>query len=149
MKLKSPAFRNNGEIPSKYTCDGENINPPLQVEDIPEGTASLVLVVDDPDVPKHLREDGMWDHWIVWNIPILDHIDEDSVPGTQGLTTSKKHNYSGPCPTDWKHRYFFKLYALDAKLSISENSTKKEVEKAMQGHILEKTELIGLYERKK
>jgi len=149
VKLKSPAFRNNGEIPSKYTCDGENINPPLQVEDIPEGTASLVLVVDDPDVPKHLREDGMWDHWIVWNIPILDHIDEDSVPGTQGLTTSKKHNYSGPCPPDRKHRYFFKLYALDAKLSISENSTKKEVEKAMQGHILEKTELIGLYERKK
>src|SRR3989338_8102400 len=105
MKLKSPAFSNNGEIPSKYTCDGENINPPLQIEDVRAGTISLVLIVDDPDVPKNLRADGMWDHWVVWNIPILDHIDEDSVPGTQGITTSKKHSYGGPCPPDRQHRY--------------------------------------------
>lgn len=121
----------------------------MQIEDIPGGAVSLVLIVDDPDVPKHLRLDGMWDHWVVWNIPILDHIDENSVSGTQGLTTSKKHNYEGPCPPDRQHRYFFKLYALDTKLQISENSTKKDVEEAMKGHVIEKAELIGLYERKK
>ena len=143
MKLKSPAFRDSGNIPSKYTCDGENINPPLQIEDIPDGTVSLVLIMDDPDAPM-----GTWDHWVLWNIPIIDHIDEDSVTGTQGLTSWKKHNYGGPCPPDRKHRYFFKLYALDTKLQLSENSTKKDVEHAMKGHMIEKAELFGLYERK-
>jgi Raf kinase inhibitor-like YbhB/YbcL family protein len=142
LTVSSPAFENNKLIPSKYTCDGDNVNPPLTIEGVPDGTKSLVLIVDDPDAPM-----GTWDHWIVWNILPTNKIEENTVPGTEGINDYRKHSYGGPCPPSGTHRYFFKVYALDAKLDLSSNSRKKDVEKAMQGHILAKGELVGLYRR--
>jgi len=149
MKLISNAFKEGEGIPRKYTCDGPNVNPELSFIDVPKEAKSLVLIMDDPDVPKHLREDGMWDHWIVFNIPpIITHIDEDSEPqGMHGMGTGKNLKYYGPCPPDREHRYYFKLYALDILLSLPEKSTKKEIEEAMKSHILAKAELMGVYER--
>jgi len=142
LAVSSPAFENNKLIPSKYTCDGDNVNPPLTVKGVSEETKSLVLIVDDPDAPM-----GTWDHWIVWNIPPTNKIEENTVPGTEGVNDSRKHSYGGPCPPWGTHRYFFKVYALDTKLDLNSNSRKKDVEKAMQDHILAKGELIGLYRR--
>ena len=141
--VTSPAFENNGFIPSKYTCDGDNINPVLLIKDAPEATQSLALIVDDPDAPM-----GTWDHWIVWNISPTEKIEENSVPGTEGLNSFRRHSYGGPCPPFGTHRYFFKVYALDTRLAIEPNSKKKDVEKAMEGHILAKGEIVGLYKRK-
>jgi Raf kinase inhibitor-like YbhB/YbcL family protein len=142
VTVKSPAFEHQKTIPSKYTCDGDNINPPLTIEGIPEGTKSLVLIVDDPDAPM-----GTWDHWVVWNIPPTDKVGENSVPGTQGVNSARRNSYSGPCPPSGTHRYFFKVYALDMQLSLSSNSRKKDVENAMKNHILAQGEIIGLYRR--
>jgi hypothetical protein len=142
LTVSSPAFENNKLIPSKYTCDGDNVNPPLTIEGVPDETKSLVLIVDDPDAPM-----GTWDHWIVWNIPPTNKIEENTVPGTEGVNDSRKHSYGGPSPPWGTHRYFFKVYALDTKLDLNPNSRKKDVEKAMQGHILAKGELVGLYRR--
>ena len=142
LTITSPAFENNGFIPSKYTCDGNDVNPPLKIEGVPEGTQSLVLIVDDPDAPM-----GTWDHWIVWNIPPLEKIEENSVPGVEGLNDFNRHSYGGPCPPSGTHRYFFKVYALDAKLDLDSSSRKKNLERAMEGHILAKGEIVGLYSR--
>jgi Raf kinase inhibitor-like YbhB/YbcL family protein len=149
MKLTSPAFEHGGKIPSKYTCDGENINPPLTISDVPSEARSLVLIMDDPDVPKHLRGDGMWDHWVVFNIPAtIRDIKEGKEPGgTPGIGTGGNLDYYGPCPPDREHRYFFKLYALDAELDLPEKTTKQGVERAMEGHVIAKAELMGRYER--
>ena len=144
LVITSPAFKHNTLIPSKYTCDGDDVNPPLTVKDIPEGTKSLTLIVEDPDAPM-----GLWIHWLVWNIPPASTIGEDTVPGVEGLSTSRGHVYSGPCPPSGTHRYFFKIYALDTNLDLAANSEKKEVEKAMQNHVLAQGELIGLYRRSK
>jgi len=143
MLVKSPAFENNKLIPVKYTCDGADVNPPLTIEGVPEETKTLVLIVDDPDAPM-----GTFDHWIVWNIPSTTReIEENTVPGTEGISSYRKHAYGGPCPPYGTHRYFFKVYALDARLDLKSNSTKKDVEKAMKGHILAEGELVGLYRR--
>ena len=142
LSVKSPAFENNKLIPAKYTCDGDNVNPPLIIEGAPDETKSIVLIVDDPDAPM-----GTWDHWIVWNIPPTSRIEENTIPGTEGMNSSRKHAYGGPCPPGGTHRYFFKIYALDTKLDLNSNSRKKDVEKAMQSHILAKGELVGLYHR--
>jgi len=146
MKISSPAFEDNSPIPSKYTCDGEDINPPLEIKHIPEGTQSLVLIVDDPDAPS-----GTFLHWLVWNIsPETNFIKENSLPAgaVQGKNDFGKENYGGPCPPFGQHRYFFRLYALDKKLNLPVGSKLKEVEKAMQGHILGESQLVGLYQRK-
>ena len=143
LRVTSPVFDNKGLIPAKYTCDGKNVNPPLNIEDIPEGTKSLVLIVDDPDAPI-----GTWDHWVVWNIAATEKIEEDSVPGTEGMNSFRKHSYGGPCPPSGTHRYFFKVHALDTELDLNPNSRKKDVERAMKGHELAKGELIGLYKRR-
>jgi len=143
LTITSPAFERNKLIPSKYTCDGDDVNPPLNIKGTPEETKSLVLIVDDPDAPM-----GTWDHWIVWNIPPTNKIEENSVPGTEGLNNFRRHSYGGPCPPSGTHRYFFKVYALDTKLDLNPNSRKKDVEKAMKDHILAKGELVGLYSRK-
>jgi Raf kinase inhibitor-like YbhB/YbcL family protein len=143
LTIVSPAFESNKSIPSKYTCDGDDVNPPLNIKGTPEETKSLVLIVDDPDAPM-----GTWDHWIVWNIPPTNKIEENSVPGTEGLNNFRRHSYGGPCPPSGTHRYFFKVYALDTKLDLNPNSRKKDVEKAMKDHILAKGELVGLYSRK-
>jgi len=143
MLVRSPAFENNKLIPVKYTCDGADVNPPLTIEGVPEETKTLVLIVDDPDAPM-----GTFDHWIVWNIPSTTRkIEENTVPGTEGISSYRKHAYGGPCPPYGTHRYFFKVYALDARLDLKSNSTKKDVEKAMKGHILAEGELLGLYRR--
>ena len=149
MKLTSTAFEHNGKIPSEYTCDGEDISPELMIEDVPAGTKSLALIMDDPDVPKHIRPDGLWVHWVVWNIPTdTKKIAKANEPeGIQGITNFGRTGYGGPCPPDREHRYFFKLYALDISLDIPEGSTKEVLEKAMEGNIIEQTELIGLYEK--
>lgn len=151
MKIFSPSFGHNKNIPSKYTCDGENINPPLKFKDVPLEAKSLVLIMDDPDVSKHLREDGIWDHWLVWNMPsTIKGIAENSIPnGKVGLNTSGRNNYVSPCPPDREHRYFFKLYALDIMLDIPVSSAKTVLWAEMQGHIIDQAELIGLYERRK
>jgi hypothetical protein len=149
MKISSPAFENAGEIPSKYTCDGEDINPELNIEDVPEDTKSLVLIMDDPDAVKPAGK--VWDHWVVFNIPKdVRKIEEGKEPeGIPGKNSWGRLGYGGPCPPDTRHRYFFKVYALDIELHLEEGATKQEVEEAMKDHILDKAELIVTYERKK
>ncbi len=152
MKLTSSAFVNNGMIPSKYTCDGNNTNPPLLISDVPAKAKSLVLLMDDPDIPEAAKKNfniEVWDHWVVFNIPTSTvEIKEGKMPpGVLGKNTRGNNAYGGPCPPDREHRYFFKLYALDVMLALKEGATKKEVEKAMEGHVITKTELIGKYER--
>ena len=145
MKITSPAFKNNSSIPLLYTCDGKNINPPLLISATPKETKSLALIVDDPDAPV-----GLWVHWIVWNIPPdAKEIKENSVPegSIEGMTNFGKSGYGGPCPPSGEHRYFFKLYALDSELNIPPTADKMALEDAMIGHVLEKTELLGLYSR--
>lgn len=143
LSIKSPAFENGTLIPEKYSCDGQDINPPLIIESIPKEAKTLVLVVDDPDAPR-----GTFDHWIVWNIPAsANKIGENTIPGTEGINSARQRGYMGPCPPWGVHRYFFKVYALDAELDLGANSNKKDVEKAMQRHILAKGELMGQYRR--
>jgi Raf kinase inhibitor-like YbhB/YbcL family protein len=143
LSIKSPALEHGKLIPKKYSCDGQDINPPLTIEGIPKEAKTLVLAVDDPDAPS-----GTFDHWIVWNIPAsTSQIGENTVPGTEGLNGLRQSGYTGPCPPGGTHRYFFKVYALDTELSLGSSSRKKDVEKAMQGHILAKGELVGLYRR--
>lgn len=151
MKITSPRFEYGKKIPEEYTCDGKNISPPLEISEVPGEAKSLVLIMEDPDVPKNIRADGMWDHWVVFNIPPdITKIEEGKNPkGVLGANTSKKLNYGGPCPPDKEHRYFFKLYALDILLNLNEGSSKKEVFDSIQKHILKEAVLMGLYERKK
>jgi len=146
MKISSPAFGHNQSIPPKYTCDGENVNPPFMISGASEGTKSFVLINDDPDAPM-----GTWVHWTLWNIgPKTTEIGENSVPaGTvEGITSFGNSGYGGPCPPSGTHRYFFKLYALDTTLDLDVKAKKIDVEKAMEGHILDRAELVGLYKRK-
>jgi len=149
MKLTSPEFTHNGKIPAKFTCDGENINPALEIEGVPSNAKSLVLIMDDPDVPEWKRKDRMFVHWVVYDMPPdLEVIPEDTLPeGVPGKGTHEENSYMGPCPPDREHRYFFKLYALDKKLHLPPGSTKHQVEQAMKGHIVAQTELMGRYER--
>ena len=159
MELTSSVFANEEKIPEKYGCEGDGVSPPLKISGAPEGTKSLALIMYDVDVPeefkKKLNIDG-WDHWQVWNIkPDTTEIDENSVPegAIQGKQTGGDLGYTGPCPPKDKeppkHRYFFWLYALDVeKLDLEEGASKADVEKAMEGHVLEKAELMGVYEKK-
>lgn len=156
MKLTSPSFENQGEILKKYTCDGEDIPPALTWSNVPEGTKSFVLIVDDPDAPDPANPRMTWVHWVIYNIPatirsLPEGVKENDLPkGTlQGLNDWKKTGYGGPCPPIGKHRYFHKLYALDIILSDLKQPTKAKLEKAMEGHILSKAELVGFYQRKK
>ena len=145
MKLTTTAFQHNSIIPSQFTCDGQNINPPLNINDVPSNAKSLVLIVDDPDAVV-----GVWDHWIVFDmLPSIKQIAQDSQPdGVAGKNSGGRNNYQGPCPPTGTHRYFFKMYALDSMLNLPEGSGKKQVEAAMQNHIIAKAELVGLYKRK-
>jgi len=144
LKVSSPAFQNKGMIPLKYSCDGINISPPLDIEHIPKEAKCLALIVDDPDAPV-----GTWVHWVVWNIPITHHIKENEVHGTEGINDFQQHHYGGPCPPSGTHRYFFKIYALDALLDLPANTRKLQLEKAMSEHIIAFGQLVGLYKRKK
>ncbi|MBD3383967.1 YbhB/YbcL family Raf kinase inhibitor-like protein [candidate division KSB1 bacterium] len=142
MKISSPSFKHKERIPSKYTCDGQDINPPLSIEEIPDGTRELALIVDDPDAPAKT-----WVHWVVYQIPVTDKISENSVPGTEGRNDFDNIGYGGPCPPSGQHRYYFKIYALDTKLELEEGIDKRKLEESMEGHILEEAELIGLYKK--
>jgi Raf kinase inhibitor-like YbhB/YbcL family protein len=149
MKLTSPAFKDGEKIPRKYSCQGDDINPPLEIEGAPSHTKTLALIMDDPDVPPQVRKDRMWVHWVVYNIdPSVNKIFENATPfATFGANTEGEKAYTGPCPPDREHRYFFKLYALDCELSLKEGATKEELLEAMKGHILEEALLMGKYEK--
>ena len=144
MKLTGSAFVDGGNIPSKYTCDGKNISPPLQISDVPEEAEALVLIMDDPDAPM-----GTFVHWVVWNIPKdTGNIPEGTEPGgVQGITDFGKTGYGGPCPPSGTHSYRFRLYALNKKLDLKEKAGKKDVEIAMEGYIIESVLLTGRYKR--
>ena len=145
MKIESTAFKNNELIPPKYTCDGENVNPPLMMSDVPTGAKSLVLIVDDPDAPA-----GTWVHWTVWNInPEIKEIQEKSVPQNvvEGITDFGKPGYGGPCPPSGTHRYFFKIYALGSTLDIDTSIKASDIKSKIKGNILAKAQLVGLYRR--
>ncbi|HSN60644.1 MAG TPA: YbhB/YbcL family Raf kinase inhibitor-like protein [Ferruginibacter sp.] len=142
LKISSTAFQYGELIPSQYTCDGINISPPLDIENIPEEAKCLAIIVDDPDAPI-----AVWVHWIVWNIPVTHHVKENIVHGEEGLNDFQKHCYMGPCPPSGTHHYFFKIYALDTLLTLPFNTRKPELEKAISEHIIGFGELVGLYAR--
>ena len=144
LKITSTAFPPNGAIPSKYTCDGQSVTPPLAFSSVPAKTQSLVLIVDDPDVPKNLMPSGVFDHWLVWDLP-ADSKGFAEGAGKGGINGMGQQGYIGPCPPDREHRYFFKLYALDTKLTGAKIANKADLEAAMKGHIIEQAELIGRY----
>jgi Raf kinase inhibitor-like YbhB/YbcL family protein len=156
LSLTSAAFDNGAEIPRKHTCEGSDISPPLQWTGIPENTRSLVLIVDDPDAPDPAAPKMTWVHWVLYNItPAATGLPED-VPSSdlpegaeEGLNDWGRTGYGGPCPPIGRHRYFHKLYALDAELRGLAKPTKKDIEAAMQGHILAQAELVGTYQKSK
>ena len=140
--ISSDAFKDHGYIPGKYTCDGDNINPPLTIGNIPKETKSLALIIDDQDAP--IRS---WVHWIVWNIPPAKKIKENEILGDEGVNDFGNNNYGGPCPPSGTHNYIFKIYALDELLDLNPGATKIELEKAMAPHIIGFGKLVGLYKR--
>ena len=149
MQLSSSAFSENQQIPSVYSCDGQNSNPPLAWSEVPTAAKSLALIMEDPDVPRNLRPDGLFVHWIAWNIPpitteIVEHIQP---AGVIGKNTAGRLGYTGPCPPDREHRYYFRLYALDCELLLPSSVSKGELVQAMTGHILDQAELLGRYAR--
>jgi len=150
MKLTSTAFQEGGMIPAKYTCDGANVSPPLEWSGAPQNTKSFALICDDPDAPAKT-----WVHWVVFDLPASRTSLPENVPpqetlpggGKQGMNDFKKIGYGGPCPPSGTHRYFFKLYALDAELNLDSKTTKDRLVQAMKDHILAQGELIGRYKR--
>lgn len=143
LEVTSKSFGHNLFIPAQYSCEGNNVNPPLTIKNLPEGTKSLTLIVEDPDAP--IRP---WTHWLVWNIHPSEEIQENSIPGIEGLNDFNMHHYGGPCPPPPNaHRYFFKVYALDAMLKLNPQTTKNKLEKAMNNHVIGYGEISGLYKR--
>jgi Raf kinase inhibitor-like YbhB/YbcL family protein len=153
LALSSDAFENTGLIPLKYTCEGDNTSPGLLIEGTPTGTKSVALIMDDPDVPKQLRPEGVFDHWVLFNIPPdVEKIPEGGpYPGVLGNHGAGKPSYAGPCPPleyePSEHRYFFKLYALDQELDLSGGASKDAVLEALKGHVLEEATLMGRYRK--
>ncbi len=146
MKITSSAFQEGGSIPSKFSCDGADTSPPLQIADVPSGAKSLVLIVDDPDAPS-----GLFTHWTVWNIsPQTSSIAEGNTPnGVQGTSDFGKSGYGGPCPPSGTHRYYFKIFALDRELDLPSGAKRGQLDAAMKGHVIAQGELMGRYSRKK
>jgi Raf kinase inhibitor-like YbhB/YbcL family protein len=151
LTLRSSAFSDGGEIPERYTCTGKNVSPPLAWSNVPSGTKSLALIIDDPDAPDPKAPRRVWVHWIVFNLPptataLPEGVESLPAPAKQGLNDWKRAAYGGPCPPIGRHRYFHKLYALDTVLS-PELRTKADLENAMQGHILGEAELVATYQK--
>ena len=150
IRLTSMVFQEGGTIPQKYTCDGEDISPPLKWDSAPEGTKAFALISDDPDAPM-----GTWVHWVIFNIPadaneLHEHIPAEGIlrnGAKQGTNDFRRIGYGGPCPPGGTHRYFFKLYALDTEIDIAVGASKQELLRAMEGHILAKGQLMGTYTR--
>jgi Raf kinase inhibitor-like YbhB/YbcL family protein len=154
MQLSSPSFASMGSIPAKYTCEGGDVSPPLTWTGVPPSAKSLVVIVDDPDAPDPAAPRMIWVHWVVYNLPATTTSLTEGQSGTSlpqgakfGLNDWKKPSYGGPCPPVGRHRYFFKLYALDVTLADLGRPSKREVEKAMQGHVVGSAELVGTYEK--
>lgn len=144
LKITSPAFENEGNIPAKYSCDGEGVNPPLQIQNIPAGTKTLALIAEDPDAPN-----VTFVHWIVYNINPNEKIEEASNPGTSGDNSAGKSGYHPACPPSGSHRYYFHVFALDKSLDMLAGRKKQDLEKEMKGHIIASGKIMGRYERKK
>ena len=146
MKITSSAFQEGGNIPSKFTCDGSDTSPPLQITGVPSEAKSLVLIADDPDAPS-----GLFTHWLVWNIPPqTNSIAEGSAPkGVQGTNDFGKSGYGGPCPPPGTHRYSFKIFALDRELDLRAGAKRSQLDAAMKGHVIAQGELVGRYARRK
>lgn len=150
MKLSTTAFDPGGMIPARFTCDGDDISPALSWQDLPAGAASLAIICDDPDAPA-----GTWVHWVYYDIPVqvsslpagVPNLERPASGGVQGINDFRKLGYGGPCPPGGTHRYFFNLYALDSVLGLAPGATKKQLLKAMAGHVLEHAELMGRYKR--
>ncbi len=156
MKIESPSFRPQGEIPRKYTCEGSDVSPPLAWSGLPEGTRSLVLIVDDPDAPDPKAPRMTWIHWVLYNLPpgaaeLAEALAPDELPSEtrEGRNSWKRTGYGGPCPPIGRHRYFHKLYALDVVLPNLGEASKGELEKAMEGHVLARAELVGTYQKER
>lgn len=146
ISITSPSFQAGGDIPTKFTCNGTNVSPELQISSVPNEAKSVVLIVDDPDAPR-----GLFTHWIVWNIdPKTTRIAENGAPiaGVQGTNDFDKRNYGGPCPPSGRHRYFFKIFALDTKLELKPSARRAELDAAMRGHVLAQGELMARYSHK-
>ena len=143
FELRSMAFAHNGHIPAKYSCEGEDINPDIEFTHLPEGAKSIALIMEDHDAPN-----GIFDHWIAWNIQPNEAIAEKTNPGISGRNSFGKTGYGGPCPPSGVHRYFFKAFALDTQLELQTGAGKEELLEAMEGHILATAEIVGLYARK-
>lgn len=144
MEIHSPAFEHNRPIPVKFTCQGEDVSPPLEFRQVPKGAKSLALIVEDPDAPGKT-----FVHWVVWNIdPAAKGLKEGASVPVEGTNHFREVNYRGPCPPKGSsHRYFFKLYALDVQLNLPSGSSREELEKAMQGHKIGEAEMVGTYQR--
>jgi hypothetical protein len=151
LTLTSPVFEEDGVIPEKFTCDGDNINPELRISGVPEDAETLVLVMDDPDIPESAKESmgiEKFDHWVLYNIPAnVEKIPEGASLGTPGVNSSGTEGYRGPCPPDREHRYVFRLYAISGQLNFIKTPTLDEVEKAAQGNVIQSATLIGRYDR--
>lgn len=144
LVVTSSAFQADGSIPVKYTCDGENINPPLHIEAIPELAKALAMIVEDPDAPK-----GVFDHWLVWEIDPTNHtIPENTAPGISGTNSAGKTGYHSPCPPSGTHRYYFHVFALNEHLDLPAGSSRKELEDAMRPFVIARGSLMGTVERK-
>ncbi len=150
LVLSSPEFQDGQPIPTRYTCDGENISVPLQWSDAPANSRTFALIVDDPDAPS-----GTYTHWVLYNMPatvhsLAEHVSTQATladGSMNGMNSARKSGYTGPCPPGGTHHYHFKLYALDATLTLKPGATKDQLSSAMQGHIVAQTELIGTYRR--
>lgn len=152
MKITSNSFEDKGEIPSKHSCEGVDVNPHLLIEEIPENAKTLVLIVDDPDAVKVVGKEFL--HWLVYEIPVekrlFFEVEENSVPGIEGMNDFNKTSWKGPCPPSdsGEHRYYFRVYALDEHLSLDKGHKREKIEEEMKGHILDEAELVGVYGRK-
>lgn len=153
LALSSPIFTEGGTIPSKYTCDGENVSPELHIDNVPEGTKSFVLVMDDPDIPEFVKKERgieKFNHWSLYNIPVDTRIlKEGALIGLAGMNGRGEAKYTGPCPPDREHRYIFRLYALSGQLNFLQAPTLDEIEASARGMMLGSSTLIGRYERQK
>lgn len=152
MQITSPAFDHGGSIPMVFSCEGHDASPPLQWGQVPKGTRSFALIVDDPDAPDPAHPRMTWVHWVLYNLPpavggLPEAVTALPAGTREGRNDWKRTGYGGPCPPIGRHRYFFKLYALDIELPDLETPDKQQLEQAMQGHVLEKAELIGTYQK--
>jgi Raf kinase inhibitor-like YbhB/YbcL family protein len=142
LTISSSAAKEEEMIPSRYTCEGENINPPLHIEGIPEGAQSLALIMEDPDAPR-----GTFDHWLLWNLPVKNIIEENNQEGIAGVNGFGKAGYGGPCPLSGTHRYFFRVYALESELSLPAGSNKKALLDAIDDKVMAMGELMVKYHK--